>query len=178
MLRRAGLATAAAVLCAACGGSAAPATTALVTTSDPTTTSAGRTTAQVVIPAAAFVPASSGVQYYNNGSDVRAEGSLAFYAPVWFPARLVRIESMTLVAYDPTPDAQLCLELRLDKPFEAVTASAGEICTGTGPVLPQIRSITDLDVRDLDTATEVAYLYAYFDGSGVFLGAVQITYSY
>lgn len=161
---------------AACSDGGAATTTAA--TVETTSTTVGRTTVQVVITAAAFTPASNDVQYHNNGSDLRAEGALGFYAPIWFSARSVRIEEMTLVAYDPTPDAQLCVSLELRRPFADDETRAGQICTGTGPVMPQIRTLTDLDPRDVDTATEGAYLYAYFDGSDVFLGAVQITYSY
>lgn len=195
MLRRLTLLFAVAVLalaggaCEDDGTTFGSSTTAGTTTTAPaTTTSAATTTstteppvrvASLMVPASAFIPATDGVVYYNNGSDLRIAGnSLAFYAPVWLPVPEVRVEKFTIIAYDNVPGADLCVSLEVNGPLENTDERLGEICTGTGPVLPQIRELADLDHREVDTSHQALSVYAYFSGPDVFLGGVQITYSY
>jgi hypothetical protein len=166
---------------------AEPTTTAPTTTTPATTTvTAASTTTEppvrtqtVIVLPAAFTPASNAADYSNNGSDLQVTGNtMTFFAPLSFAAPVVTLDSFTIIAYDNTPGHNVCVTLARSGPLQPQLLTAGQICTGDSPVFPQVREITDLDFRQVDTTTQGAFLIATFSGPGPSLTGVQVTYSY
>lgn len=152
--------------------------TVTVTTTAATLDREPRTATILVLPAA-FTPAGGAVEYENNGSDMHViSGSLTFFAPLSFAAPLVTLDSLTIIAYDNTPGANVCVTLARSSPLLPQLLPSGQVCTGDGPALPQVRTIADLDPRQVDTASQGAFLFVSISGPGPSLAGVQVTYSY
>jgi len=131
----------------------------------------------IMIPAPVFTPARSGLDYNNNGSDVSlASGSGDLLAPLSFPAAVVNIKKITIYALDNNPAAKLCVTLYRTKPLQP-EENAGEVCTGDSSSF-QIRDLTTLSPRRVNTALQGSHLRVYFTGPDVFLSAVKVTYSH
>ncbi len=137
------------------------------------------TAGSIMIPASAFIPATGGLDYYNLGSDLHVHGAGEFYAPLWFPAPVVDIKKVTIYAYDNQAAAQVCVTLWRTRPAGPnFLDNAGQVCTGDSTALPQVRYLTAIAPRRVNTAQQGSYLEVDFSGSEVFLGGVRVSYSY
>jgi len=137
------------------------------------------TTTSVMIPAGAFIPTTDDWDYFHPGSSVALnDGHGNFTAPVWFPVPVVNIKRITVYAYDNEAAARVCVILLRARPAAGVEDSVGEVCTVDSASDPAALYTTALDSRQVNTALQGPYLWASFDGPGVELYGVKITYSY
>ena len=137
------------------------------------------TTSSIMIPAGAFVPTTDDWDYFHPGSSLALHGGYGnFTAPVWFPVQVVNIKRITVYAYDDDVAASVCVILLRARPAQGVEDSVGNVCTVDGGSNPAALYTTVIESRRVNTALQAPYLWASFDGPGVELYGVKITYSY
>jgi hypothetical protein len=141
-------------------------------------TAATEVTERVMIPAAAFVPVSDNYDYSNAGYSLSmASGSGTFAAPLTLPAQKVRMNRITLYAYDDGVPSDVCATLYRAEPAEATETYQAQVCTSDSGALPQKVSTGTSFPRFVNTGMQTPYLWVGISGSGAFYG-VAVTYTY
>ncbi|MFH1330845.1 MAG: hypothetical protein ABIJ48_09385, partial [Actinomycetota bacterium] len=74
--------------------------------------------------------------------------------------------------------ASVCVILYRARPARGVEDSVGNVCTVDSVSNPAAPYTTAIDFRQVNTAKQAAYLWVTFNGPGVELYGVKITYSY
>jgi hypothetical protein len=132
-----------------------------------------------MISSAAFIPAGGGVDYISSGATLTLDsGQGGFAAPLSFPAPVVNIKRITVYAYDNTASALISASVYRSRPSDGEEDYAGSIATVDSSADPQVVSLTAISPRRVTTATHGPYLWVWFNGSGVKLYGVKVTYSY
>ena len=137
------------------------------------------TVTAVMVPAAAFIPASDTFVYGNGGRTLSVlSGHGSFTAPLFFPVPVVRINRITLYAFDNSSPAMICVQLFRTRPAAAAEDEAGQVCSGNSAIDPQVAYTTAIDPRQVGATVQGAYLWVYLSDPGVRLYGVKVNYSY
>lgn len=136
-----------------------------------------RTGASIMISAAQFIPTTDNWDYSNTGSYLTANNSSNFSAVVPFPVRNVRIDALTLYAFDNSGSNMVCATLYRARPQSFTEDNAGNVCSSDSPNNQAVLT-TDIDPRWVDTRSQTAYLWVNVSGPGVKFFGVKVAYAY
>jgi hypothetical protein len=136
------------------------------------------TLGKIMVPAAAFIPASDDSDYINGGEALGLNSGTGFFtAPLWFPAPVVNIRKITLIAYDNSVAGKVCVTLSRAQPLTADDSDAGQVCTTDSTDIPQRIAMTALSPRRMNSVNHGPYLLAGIATTTALFG-VQVVYTY